>query len=74
MPALSIVICSAQASTGDVVAGLMAGADQYLRTPISAAELTARVEAILCRIQPDRQAVLRARCAHTTSALARWSP
>jgi DNA-binding response OmpR family regulator len=46
-----IVILTAQADTHDVVAGLEAGADDYLVKPIAPKELAARLRALLRRVQ-----------------------
>jgi DNA-binding response OmpR family regulator len=46
-----IVILTAQADTHDVVAGLEAGADDYLIKPIAPKELAARLRALLRRVQ-----------------------
>jgi DNA-binding response OmpR family regulator len=54
-----IVILTAKNSTEDVVAGLDAGADDYLAKPFAFAELTARVRALLRREGQDRGAELR---------------
>ena len=50
-----IVMVTARADTHDVVAGLEAGADDYLTKPFSAEELQLRVKALLKRVklQPD---------------------
>jgi DNA-binding response OmpR family regulator len=45
-PQLLILILSAKDTEGDVVAGLRAGADDYLRKPFGMQELLARVEAL----------------------------
>lgn len=49
---LPILMLTARASEADRVAGLEAGADDYLVKPFSAAELVARVRALLRRVQP----------------------
>lgn len=54
---LPIVIVTARDDTHDVVAGLEAGADDYVRKPFEPKELTARVRALLRRtrtsVAPD---------------------
>ena len=46
-----IVMVTARADTHDVVAGLEAGADDYLTKPFSSRELVARVHALLRRVE-----------------------
>ena len=46
---------TARASEADKVAGLDAGADDYLAKPFSAAELVARLRALLRRTEPNRK-------------------
>jgi two-component system KDP operon response regulator KdpE len=46
---LPIVMLTARSLKGDVVKGLEAGADDYLTKPFSAAELDARIQAVLRR-------------------------
>src|SRR5687768_18563255 len=49
-----IVMVTARADTHDVVAGLEAGADDYLTKPFAPKELSARIRALLRRIRtPD---------------------
>jgi DNA-binding response OmpR family regulator len=55
-----IVMVTARADTHDVVAGLEAGADDYLTKPFAPKELSARIRALLRRIRtsgPDTQTV-----------------
>ena len=50
-----IVMVTARADTHDVVAGLEAGADDYLTKPFAPKELSARIRALLRRIRPSAQ-------------------
>lgn len=52
--ALPIIMLTARAQEDDRVAGLDAGADDYLVKPFSTKELLARVRAVLRRRAPDR--------------------
>jgi adenylate cyclase len=47
MPYIPIILCTARAASQDVVAGLDAGADEYLTKPIDQAALVARVRSML---------------------------
>jgi len=49
---LPIVMVTARADTHDIVAGLEAGADDYLTKPFAPKELSARIRALLRRIRP----------------------
>ena len=51
-----IVMVTARADTHDVVAGLEAGADDYLTKPFAPKELSARIRALLRRIRPTSPA------------------
>jgi DNA-binding response OmpR family regulator len=48
-----IVMVTARTDTHDVVAGLEAGADDYLTKPFEPKELSARIRALLRRIRPS---------------------
>ena len=49
---LLIIIVSARTDTSDVIAGLEAGADDYVTKPLMASELAARIRALLRRRHP----------------------
>jgi DNA-binding response OmpR family regulator len=51
--AVPIVMVTARTDTHDIVAGLEAGADDYLTKPFAAKELSARIRALLRRIRPS---------------------
>jgi len=51
---LPVLMLTARVSEADKVFGLEAGADDYLAKPFSAAELVARLRALLRRTQPNR--------------------
>lgn len=53
--ALPIIMLTAKALTSDKVAGLAAGADDYVVKPFDTSELVARVKATLRRIQEARE-------------------
>jgi DNA-binding response OmpR family regulator len=50
-----VVMVTARNDTHDVVAGLEAGADDYLTKPFAPKELSARIRALLRRIRPSSQ-------------------
>src|ERR671938_334307 len=54
-----VLLLTARDSVPDRVAGLDAGADDYLPKPFAVDELLARVRALLRRAGPDRNEVLR---------------
>ena len=58
--ALPVLVLTARDTVEDKVAGLDAGADDYLVKPFAFAELVARLRALLRRNLPARQLVLRA--------------
>jgi two-component system, OmpR family, response regulator RegX3 len=55
-PHLPIVMLSARTASSDKVHGLRIGADDYVAKPFDALELLARVDAVLRRATPRRQA------------------
>lgn len=48
-----IVMVTARSDTHDIVAGLEAGADDYLTKPFAPKELSARIRALLRRVRPS---------------------
>ena len=56
---LPILMLTARDEVSDRVAGLDAGADDYLVKPFALEELTARIRALLRRREPDSQRILR---------------
>jgi DNA-binding response OmpR family regulator len=50
--AVPVIIVSARTDSHDVVAGLEAGADDYMTKPLVAKELSARIRALLRRVEP----------------------
>ncbi|MBS1838322.1 MAG: response regulator transcription factor [Actinobacteria bacterium] len=56
-----IIMVTARADTHDVVAGLEAGADDYLTKPFVPKELSARIRALLRRVRPTVPSNLRLR-------------
>ena len=55
-----VLILSARASAEEKIAGLEAGADDYLAKPFSVAELVARVQTVLRSVNRSVESVLRA--------------
>ena len=53
MSDVPIVMVTARVDTHDVVAGLEAGADDYLTKPFAPKELSARIRALLRRVRPS---------------------
>jgi DNA-binding response OmpR family regulator len=49
-----IIMVTARADTHDVVAGLEAGADDYMTKPLQPKELSARIRALLRRVRPTQ--------------------
>ena len=54
---MGIIMLTARAQEMDQVTGLMTGADDYVTKPFSPAELTARLDALVCRVRGDSVAV-----------------
>ena len=52
-----IIMVTARVDTHDVVAGLEAGADDYLTKPFAPKELSARIRALLRRVRPTDTAI-----------------
>lgn len=54
-----IILVTARSDSADVVAGLEAGADDYVTKPVVASELAARIKALLRRSRPDDSHIVR---------------
>jgi two-component system response regulator CpxR len=54
--AVPVIVLTARTDRADRVAGLEAGADDYLPKPFGPDELLARIRAVLRRVRPDRSA------------------
>jgi len=52
-PRIGIILLTARGEEQDRIAGLRLGADDYMAKPFSPAELVARVDAVLRRVNPD---------------------
>ena len=52
MSTVPVIMVTARSDTHDVVAGLEAGADDYLTKPFAPKELSARIRALLRRVRP----------------------
>lgn len=50
-----VIMVTARTDSHDVVGGLEAGADDYVTKPLVAKELSARIRALLRRVEPSRQ-------------------
>lgn len=57
---LPVLLLTAKNAMEDKVAGLDAGADDYLTKPFAVPELLARVRSLLRRVSPEKQALLQA--------------
>lgn len=55
-PALPVLFITARAAEDDILAGLAAGADEYIIKPLRRGELVTRVQALLRRAYPNHQA------------------
>ena len=53
-----VILLTARGDDVDRIVGLEIGADDYLPKPFNSRELTARIHAVLCRIQPREQSAL----------------
>jgi adenylate cyclase len=67
LPFISIILVTAKADTKDVIAGLEAGADEYLTKPVDQAALVARVRSML------RLKALHDRTVAQAADLAKWN-
>ena len=56
-PALPVLFMTSRSGEDDIVAGLAAGADDYMIKPIRRGELVARVQALLRRAYPTQNAI-----------------
>ena len=65
-----IIIITAQTDTHDMVAGLEAGADDYVTKPVVPKELAARIRALLRRVHLQEVTARRSRRASATSSCA----
>ncbi len=61
--AIAVLLLTAKVGSEHAVAGLQAGADDYLAKPFDASELLARIDALLARAQRLRQRLARERLA-----------
>jgi DNA-binding response OmpR family regulator len=52
---IPIIVVTARSDTHDVVAGLEAGADDYVTKPFETKELAARIRSLLRRVRVDRE-------------------
>lgn len=56
--AVPVIMVTARTASQDVVTGLEAGADDYVTKPLVAKELSARIRALLRRVEPNGAPVL----------------
>ena len=74
LPFMSIILVTAKTDTKDVVAGLDAGADEYLTKPVDQAALSARVRSTLrLKALHDRVLAQAADLAKQAADLANWN-
>ena len=71
---LPILVLTARDAVSDRVAGLDAGADDYLPKPFALEELLARLRALLRRRTPDDAPRPQRRASRWTSPTSRWTP
>jgi len=69
---MPVILLTARGETADRIAGLEAGADDYLPKPFEPRELLLRINAILRRVPPDPAAAARPRFLHLGSV--RYDP
>src|SRR5262249_1327657 len=67
LPFIPVILVTAKADTQDVIAGLEAGADEYLTKPVDQAALVARVRSML------RLKTLHDRAVAQAADLAKWN-
>jgi len=58
LPDQAVLILTAKGSEDDILHGFACGADDYVTKPFSVRELTARIEALLRRARPKREATV----------------
>ncbi|HVF34987.1 MAG TPA: response regulator [Candidatus Saccharimonadia bacterium] len=68
--AIAVLLLTAKVGSEHAVAGLQAGADDYLSKPFDASELLARIDALLARAHRLRLRLLRERTAPPAAAVA----
>src|SRR4030095_12702656 len=74
LPFMPIILVTAKADSKDVVAGLEAGADEYLTKPVDQAALVARAKSMLrIKARPDTAQEQAARLEVQAAQLAEWN-